>query len=109
MSTETAKMTNQEQEMVHLTINNIPLAVPKGTKIMQAAQELGIDIPHLCYHEDQRIKARCRLCSVEVVGKRRLLAACSTEVWEGMEVHTDTQIVRDTQVAILQLMLAIHH
>ena len=109
MSTETAKMTNQEQEMVHLTINNIPLAVPKGTKIMQAAQELGIDIPHLCYHEDQRIKARCRLCSAEVVGKRRLLAACSTEVWEGMEVHTDTQIVRDTQVAILQLMLANHH
>lgn len=109
MSTETAKMTNQEQEMVHLTINNIPLAVPKGTKIMQAARKLGIDIPHLCYHEDQRIKARCRLCSVEVVGKRRLLAACSTEVWEGMEVHTDTQIVRDTQVAILQLMLANHH
>ncbi|WP_288777690.1 NADH-dependent [FeFe] hydrogenase, group A6 [uncultured Mitsuokella sp.] len=102
-------MTNQEQEMVHLTINNIPLAVPKGTKIMQAAQKLGIDIPHLCYHEDQRIKARCRLCSVEVAGKRRLLAACSTEVWEGMEVHTDTQIVRDTQVAILQLMLANHH
>ena len=109
MSTEATKMTNQEQEMVHLTINNIPLAVPKGTKIMQAAQKLGIDIPHLCYHEDQRIKARCRLCSVEVAGKRRLLAACSTEVWEGMEVHTDTQIVRDTQVAILQLMLANHH
>lgn len=109
MSTEATKMTNQEQAMVHLTINNIPLAVPKGTKIMQAAQKLGIDIPHLCYHEDQRIKARCRLCSVEVVGKRRLLAACSTEVWEGMEVHTDTQIVRDTQVAILQLMLANHH
>ena len=109
MSTEATKMTNQEQEMVHLTINNIPLAVPKGTKIMQAAQKLGIDIQHLCYHEDQRIKARCRLCSVEVAGKRRLLAACSTEVWEGMEVHTDTQIVRDTQVAILQLMLANHH
>ena len=109
MSTEATKKTNQEQEMVHLTINNIPLAVPKGTKIMQAAQKLGIDIPHLCYHEDQRIKARCRLCSVEVAGKRRLLAACSTEVWEGMEVHTDTQIVRDTQVAILQLMLANHH
>ena len=109
MSTEATKMTKQEQEMVHLTINNIPLAVPKGTKIMQAAQKLGIDIPHLCYHEDQRIKARCRLCSVEVAGKRRLLAACSTEVWEGMEVHTDTQIVRDTQVAILQLMLANHH
>ena len=102
---------NKEAEvpMVNLTINNIPLKVPKGTKIMQAAKEIGIDIPHLCYHEDQRIKAHCRLCSVEVTGRRRLLAACSTEVWEGMEVHTDTPIVRDTQVAILQLMLANHH
>ena len=99
----------KEIPMVHLTINNIPVEVPKGTKIMQAAQQLGIDIPHLCYHEDQRIKAHCRLCSVEVVGKRRLLAACSTECWEGMEVHTDTQIVRDTQVSILQLMLANHN
>lgn len=96
-------------EMVRLTINNIPLEVPRGTKIMQAAQNIGIDIPHLCYHEDQRIKAHCRLCSVEVKGKKRLLAACSTEVWEGMEVHTDTPIVRDTQVAILQLMLANHN
>ena len=95
--------------MVNLTINNIAVQVPKGTKIMQAALTLGIDIPHLCYHEDQRIKAHCRLCSVEVTGKRRLLAACSTEVWEGMDVHTDTQIVRDTQVSILQLMLANHH
>ena len=100
---------NESQEMVKLTINNIPIEVPKGTKIMQAAQTIGIDIPHLCYHEDQRIKAHCRLCSVEVTGKKRLLAACSTEVWEGMDVHTDTQIVRDTQVSILQLMLANHH
>lgn len=100
---------NESQEMVKLTINNIPIEVPKGTKIMQAAKVLGIDIPHLCYHEDQRIKAHCRLCSVEVTGKKRLLAACSTEVWEGMDVHTDTQIVRDTQVSILQLMLANHH
>lgn len=96
-------------QMIHLTINNIPVEVPKGTKIMQAAKTLGIDIPHLCYHEDQRIKAHCRLCSVEVTGKRRLLAACSTEVWEGMDVHTDTEIVRDTQISILQLMLANHH
>ena len=98
-----------QETMVNLTINNIPVSVPKGTKIMQAAASIGIDIPHLCYHEDQRIKAHCRLCSVEVTGRRRLLAACSTEVWDGMEVHTDTQIVRDTQITILQLMLANHN
>lgn len=96
-------------EMIHLKINNIPVEVEKGTKIMQAAKKINIDIPHLCFHPDQEIKARCRLCSVEVVGKSRLLAACSTEVWEGMEVFTDTQIVRDTQVGILQLLMASHN
>ena len=96
----------ENKEMVHITINNIPLEVAKGTKILEAAKKLNIDIPHLCYHPDQRVKAHCRICSVEVTGKRRLLAACSTEVWEGMDIHTDTQIVRDTQVGILQLILA---
>ena len=96
-------------ETVHLKINNIPLEAPKGTKIIEAAKLINIDIPHLCYHPDQRVKARCRLCSVEVAGKKKLLAACSTEVWEGMEVFTDTQIVRDTQVGILQLIMADHN
>ncbi len=96
-------------EMVHLKINNIPLEAPKGTKIIEAAKSINIDIPHLCYHPDQRVKARCRLCSVQVKGRAKLLAACSTEVWEGMEVFTDTQIVRDTQVGILQLIMADHN
>ena len=48
------------------------------------------------------------MCVVEVVGSRKLLAACSTLVWEGMEIHTDTQKVRDTQVGILQMLLANH-
>lgn len=96
------------EELVHLKINNMPVTVKKGTKILEAARMLHIDIPHLCYHPDQRVKARCRICSVEVVGKRRLLAACSTECWEGMEVYTDTQVVRDTQRGILQLIMADH-
>ena len=95
-----------EEVMINLTINDIPVSVPKGTKIIEAAKKIGIDIPHLCYHPDQRVKARCRICSVEVKGKNRLLAACSTEVWEGMEVRTETEIVRDTQVGILQLIMA---
>lgn len=94
--------------LINLKINNIPVQVEKGTKILQAAQQLHIDIPHLCYHPDQHIKARCRICSVEVVGQRRLLAACSTECWEGMEVFTDTKVVRDTQRSLLQLIMADH-
>lgn len=95
-------------EMVRIKINNIPLEVKKGTKILEAAKQINIDIPHLCYHPDQTIKAHCRICTVEVAGSRRLLAACSTDVWEGMEIHTDTQLVRDTQLGILELILASH-
>ena len=73
-----------EKNMVHLTINHMPVEVPAGTRIIEAAQSIGIDIPHLCYHPDQSIKAHCRMCMVEVTGQRNLLAACSTVVWEGM-------------------------
>ena len=83
---------------VHLTINHMPLEVPAGTRIIEAAKMLNIDIPHLCYHPDQTIKAHCRMCMVEVTGQRKLLAACSTVVWEGMEVFTDTKKVYDAQI-----------
>ena len=93
---------------VHLTINHMPLEVPAGTRIIEAAKMLNIDIPHLCYHPDQTIKAHCRMCMVEVTGQRKLLAACSTVVWEGMEVFTDTKKVYDAQVGVLDLILADH-
>ena len=88
-------------EMVHITINKQPLEVPAGTRIIEAAKMLNIDIPHLCYHPDQTIKAHCRMCMVEVVGSRKLTAACSTVVWEGMEVITDSKKVYDAQTGVL--------
>ena len=89
-------------EMVHITINKQPLEVPAGTRIIEAAKMLNIDIPHLCYHPDQTIKAHCRMCMVEVVGSRKLTAACSTVVWEGMEVITDSKKVYDAQTGVLR-------
>ena len=95
-------------EMVHITINKQPLEVPAGTRIIEAAKMLNIDIPHLCYHPDQTIKAHCRMCMVEVVGSRKLTAACSTVVWEGMEVITDSKKVYDAQTGVLDLILSDH-
>ena len=97
------------ENMIHLTINHMPVEVPAGTRIIEAAHSIGIDIPHLCYHPDQSIKAHCRMCMVEVTGQRKLLAACSTLVWEGMEVITDSKRVYDAQVGVLDLILADHH
>ena len=95
-------------EMVHITINKQPLEVPAGTRIIEAPKMLTIDIPHVCYHRDQTIKAHCRMCMVEVVGSRKLTAACSTVVWEGMEVITDSKKVYDAQTGVLDLILSDH-
>ena len=93
---------------VHIKINNMPLEVEGGTLLIDAARQLGIDIPHMCYHHDQESKAHCRLCVVEVKGQRKLQTSCTTPVSEGREVFTDTQKVYDAQVGILELMLADH-
>ena len=57
---------------INIKINGMDLQVEPGTRIIEAAKQLHIDIPHLCYHPDQRIKALCRVCSVEVVGSSKM-------------------------------------
>jgi len=93
---------------VKIKIDNIELVVPEGTTILEAAKKVNINIPHLCYHPDQAIKANCRLCVVEVAGSKKLTASCSSYVFEGMEVQTNTKKVRDMQKGILELILANH-
>lgn len=93
---------------VNITINRIPLEVEEGTTILEAAKQIQIDIPHLCYHPDQSVRGHCRVCSVEVVGGRKLMPACATKVWEGMEVFTNTKKVYDTQKLLLEMILANH-
>lgn len=94
---------------IQLKIDHKAISVPEGTTILEAARKVAVNIPHLCYHPDQTIKANCRICVVEVKGSRKLTAACSTQVWEGMEVLTNTRKVRDMQRGILELMLANHN
>ncbi|KRQ87408.1 NADP-reducing hydrogenase subunit HndC [Caloramator mitchellensis] len=94
--------------MINLSINNIPVSVEEGTTILQAAKMIGVEIPTLCYHEDQSVKANCRICLVEVKGAKGLLTACSTKVFEGMEVFTNTRAARDARKTVLELILASH-
>lgn len=95
-------------DMVNLVIDSINVSVPCGTTILQAAKKAGIKIPTLCYFHDQAIKGSCRICVVEVKGSRKLSAACSTPVWEGMEVITNSKSIRDARKAVLELILAEH-
>ncbi len=94
--------------MVNLTIDGIKVSVPEGSTILQAAKEVGVRIPTLCYHPDQAVKANCRVCVCEVEGNRLLAAACAQPVMEGMVVKTRTPKVIEARKTILELILA-HH
>lgn len=92
---------------IKLTIDNQVVVVPEGTTILEAAKKVNIKIPTLCHHPDQKIKANCRICLVET-GDDNLDTACSTFVREGMKVNTKSKLVRETQLGVLELILANH-
>ncbi|MEN6350818.1 MAG: [Fe-Fe] hydrogenase large subunit C-terminal domain-containing protein, partial [Syntrophomonas sp.] len=94
--------------MVNVTIDGIKASVPEGSTILQAAKEVGVKIPTLCYHPDQAVKANCRVCVCEVEGNRLLQAACAMPVFEGMNVKTRTPKVLEARKTILELILANH-
>ncbi len=95
-------------DMVHLKINGIDVEVPKGYTILQAAKEAKIEIPSLCYLKDINCIGACRVCVVEVKGRRGLTAACVYPVEEGMEVLTNTPKVRASRKTTLELILSTH-
>lgn len=94
--------------MVNITINNISIAVPEGTTILEAAKAAGVHIPHLCYLKDINEIGACRLCSVEVEGEDKLVTACNNVVREGMVVYTNSKRVRIAVRTNLALILSEH-
>ncbi len=94
--------------MVHLTINGKPIEVPEGTTILEAARMNSIDIPSLCYLKDINVVGSCRLCVVEVKGAKTLQASCVTQAAEGMEVYTNSKLVRDSRKVLFELILSDH-
>ena len=95
--------------MINLTINNIPLSVEEGTTVLDAARQLNLRIPTLCYHEDLCIAGNCRVCVVEQVGMRNLLASCATPVRENMQILTNSMKVRQARKNIIELLLSEHN
>lgn len=95
-------------EMVNIKINNMPLSVPKGISILEAARMAGIEIPTLCYLKKINEIGACRICMVEVKGARSLVTACVYPVNEGMEIFTNTERVRKSRKMTLELILSTH-
>ena len=93
---------------VNLKINGLPVKVPAGTTILEAANSVGIKIPTLCYLKEINAIGACRICVVEVKGARSLVASCVHPVSEGMEVQTNSPTVVDSRKMTLELLLSNH-
>jgi len=100
-------------DTINLTIDNKPVVVKKGTTILKAAAGIGIHIPTLCYMklDDLNIENKpggCRVCVVEVKGRRNLAPACCTEATEGMEISTHSIRAINARRTVVELILSDH-
>ena len=101
--------TRTEQKMVTGTINGQEVTVPAGTVILEAARMAGIEIPNLCFQPLLRAWGSCRICTVEILGKRGgLIESCATPLTDGMEVLTHSPEVMQARQFILQMYLIDH-
>lgn len=97
-----------EEKMINLTIDDQKISVPKGTTILQAAKQAGIDIPTLCFLKEINEVGDCRMCIVEVEGRKGFATSCIQTVEEGMVVHTHTPNVLEARHVILDLIISNH-
>ena len=100
-------------ETIKLTIDNTPVETEKGTTIYQAAKKVGINIPALCYMNLEHLGIKncpgaCRICVVDVAGRRNLAPSCSTACMEGMVVKTNTPRVLNARKTVMELILSDH-
>ena len=93
---------------VNLTIDGKPVTVPEGTRILEAAKKVNINIPTLCEHPALCKRALCRICVVEADGRGKLIAACANDVWEGVSIVTSNQRLFNIRKTIIELILANH-
>jgi len=93
---------------VNITLDGKKIKAQQGQTILEVAREHDVRIPTLCYHKDLSPTGNCRMCVVDVKGARTLQAACVTQVWDGMEIETESEKAVASRVLSLELMLANH-
>lgn len=95
-------------ERVTLTIDGQQVAVPKGTSLMRAAVDAGVRVPKLCATDSLEPFGSCRLCLVEVEGRKGYPASCTTPAEAGMVVHTQTPKLQDIRKGVMELYISDH-
>lgn len=93
---------------INLVIDGKKIKAAEGQTILEAAEENGISIPTLCYHQDLKLKTSCRICVVSIAGKDGMFTSCSTLVADGMEITTNSPEIRRVRKINLELIIAQH-
>lgn len=93
---------------VKLKINGLPVEVPEGTNLLNAAKQVQVKIPALCYHPDLPAWAACGICVVKVKGFNKLVRACAAPAAEGQEITTHDPELYDIRRTVIQLILSTH-
>ena len=96
------------ERLVDLEVDGIPVSVPEGTSVLRAAAEAGISIPKLCATDSLEAFGSCRLCLVEIEGRKGYPASCTTPVAAGMVVHTQTRKLADIRRGVMELYISDH-
>jgi len=94
--------------MPTLTINGISIEVAPGTSIIQACEQLGVEVPRFCYHERLSVPANCRMCLVEQKGAPKPVASCAMPCSDKMEILTDSELVHKARKGVMEFLLINH-
>jgi NADH-quinone oxidoreductase subunit G len=94
--------------MPKLTIDGIEVEVEPGTSVLQACEQIGIEIPRFCYHERLSVPANCRMCLVEMEKAPKPVASCAMPCGEGMVIKTDTELVHKARKGVMEFLLINH-
>lgn len=93
---------------VRISINNEKVQIKQNTTVLQACNELQINVPKFCFHETLQIAGNCRMCLVEIKNSPKPVVSCSMPVLDGMEVFTDTPLVKKAREMVLEFLLINH-
>ena len=101
-------MSEKGGKMVNITVDGRTIEAEEGAILLQVLLDHGFDIPYHCYHEALGPDGNCRMCMVEIEGKKRPQISCDTFVEEGLVVRTDTETIRRVRRGVLELQLVNH-
>lgn len=94
--------------MPKLTIDGVEIEVAQGTSVLQACEQLGIEVPRFCYHDKLSVPANCRMCLVEIEKTPKPVASCAMPCGDGMVVRTSGPVVRKARKGVMEMLLINH-